>query len=428
MLLLVGGFFVSGVAQAQEIQYYGTITGSGLGTEIDPALPYPAGTGLYKCSNYSSGTLNTCSGSASSYTAGNNIGIGGASINGTYYEYIFSQNVGSTFNSNYLVCYYKWTYNSGVWSTPAEGNDTRISTVAPSNGASVATSTNFTIGSTGFTSTSDFSTSSTKLRIKLTYDGASAVNAGIVAGLNSACFTTSAGTLGFLCNQLLGLDLLSTTQDFDITGAGYYSLSTTTMLNTSGRYTMKTSIVKPFVSILGFNVGETTLASYNSSFTVGTTTAYDDFIENVDGFVEDAFTDFDASSCNLVSGNFDFGVCVVGLIIPSGNVVEIYTELPDLLMTRFPFSYVSGIAYTWQSLENGTTASPSLAFNFADLGIGSSSPMGNILPNVTVFSSSTISTYLSGSILTAFKALVSLALILGLFANIFFSVKRIFEK
>jgi len=319
------------------------------------------------------------------------------------------------------------SYNTNCAQGSIFAENTRIATTSPANQATVATSTPFSVGATGYVNADDFDTD-LKLRIKITYNGSLIGNAGIVAGLNSACFTASFGNLGFLCSQLLGLDLTSVTQDFPITASGYFDISTTTSVLTGGQYTMNTSIIKPYFTVLGFEIGTDTLVSYESSFIAGATSIYDDFVENVDDFLNDSYSNFDASSCNVVSGSFNLGTCVVGLILPSGNTFAIYGQLPDLLMTRFPFSYVSGIAYTWNSLEDGTTAPPSLAFNFADLGIGSTNPMGNILPNVTVFSSSTIGTYLSGSILTAFKALVSLALIIALFTNIFFRVRSIFDK
>jgi len=351
---------------------------------------------------------------------------------------VFSTDSAIYTDSNKTVDYYFATYpdakgiiancdNSGNVVSSIFVESTQIYTVTPVNATTTATSTSFSIGATGYVTDDDFDTD-LKVRIKLTYNGSLIANSAIVAGLNSACFTASLGTLGFACNALLGVDLTSTYQDFDIATSGSFSVSTTTSILTGGAYTMTTSIIKPYFTILGFEVGTQSLVSYTSSFIAGATTIYDDFVDNVDDFIQDGYTNFNGTSCNVVSGSFDFGECIIGLVLPSGNTFAIYGQIPELLMTRFPFSYVSGIAYTWNSLENGTTASPTLAFNYADLGIGSTSPMGNILPNLTVFSSSTVGTYLNGSILTAFKALVSLALILGLFANIFFSIKRIFDN
>jgi len=70
---------------------------------------------------------------------------------------------------------------------------------------------------------------------------------------------------------------------------------------------------------------------------------------------------------------------------------------------------------------------PDLSYDLADLGIGSTTPMGNILPNITVFASSTVRTYLPDAIFSVLKFLAGLAILLTLIADIFFSTKRMMK-
>jgi len=125
------------------------------------------------------------------------------------------------------------------------------------------------------------------------------------------------------------------------------------------------------------------------------------------------------------------GACrtVVFLVVPTTNSLNQFNNLASTTKTRFPFSYLASIGSTWTGLTASTTAnSPTLTYNLADLGIGSTSPIGNILPNIDVFSSTTVRTYIPDSIFNTLKFLAGLAILLTLIADIFFTTRNLFEK
>jgi len=137
------------------------------------------------------------------------------------------------------------------------------------------------------------------------------------------------------------------------------------------------------------------------------------------------------------SGNiFAEALCVSFsfLFIPDPSTLSSFSTLPQLAEQHFPFSWLAQVQSTWAALSASSTLNePSYAYNFHDLGIGSTTPLGNILPNVSAFSSSTIS---SGAGLIQvpswffpdLRGLASLALILTLVADIFFATKHELQK
>jgi len=134
----------------------------------------------------------------------------------------------------------------------------------------------------------------------------------------------------------------------------------------------------------------------------------------------------DPSVCEVsFAGTFDLGECVAYLIVPSScNVIDNYREVPTTLSQRFPFAYIASIANTWSGLTASTTQNaPEFSYQLASVGLGSTTAMGNILPNVVVFSASTTKQYFPSGTFEALKSIFAIALILGTFSLIF-SVSR----
>jgi len=123
------------------------------------------------------------------------------------------------------------------------------------------------------------------------------------------------------------------------------------------------------------------------------------------------------AQCN--SGNlFTDGLCAAGtfLFIPNVDILNGFFTIPTTAATKFPFSWIYGVKTEFNSLSvSSTTAMTTLSYNFHDLGIGSTTPMGNILPNVEVFSKNTIETYISPSLWSTFQTLIATALWLSFF-------------
>jgi len=212
---------------------------------------------------------------------------------------------------------------------------------------------------------------------------------------------------------------------FPITASGYFNFSTTTSLLNAGLYTMQTSITNPTFSVLGFSIGQTTLSATTSSFTAGTTTTADKFVVAVNESVNNLFGLYSTSTCAILGGDFDLGDCFLSLIVPTGDAFAAYEQLPTTMESKFPFSYVVGAAATWNTLVASSTANlPTYSLNMHDLGIGSTTAIGNILPNFTGFSSSTVMQYFPQTLFDALKALASFALILGLIYDIFFTTRN----
>lgn len=129
-----------------------------------------------------------------------------------------------------------------------------------------------------------------------------------------------------------------------------------------------------------------------------------------------------------VAGDFASGLCNVSvfLFVPGNTAIAQWTNIGNTTAQKFPFSWVYSITTTLQGLTASSTAnSPAFAFNLHDLGIGSTSPIGNILPNYDGFSTTSVETYLTPDLLSALKGLASVALIVGLVADIFFTSRNL---
>jgi hypothetical protein len=123
------------------------------------------------------------------------------------------------------------------------------------------------------------------------------------------------------------------------------------------------------------------------------------------------------AQCN--SGNlFTDGMCAAGtfLLIPNVDILNGFFSIPTQAATKFPFSWIYGVKTEFDSLSvSSTTAMTTLSYNLHDLGIGSTTSMGNILPNTEVFSKNTIETYISPTLWASFQTLMAAALWLSFF-------------
>jgi len=282
---------------------------------------------------------------------------------------------------------------------------TRIETVTPSNNSTVATSTAFTFGATGYLGEADL-TSDTKLQI---FYKNFACESSLLVGPVYA-------TLAQPCS--------SNTFIFDLASSGSFSLSTTTSLTQIGKYALEVSILKPRIDILGFTFFDKTIVSTSTVFTASTTTAYDILQSEVSEDLNNFASTASSSGCTIGTG-FSIPACTAYLLFPSSQAFSQYAVLPSQMGEKFPFSYVAGVSSTWSELTASTTAnSPTISINLAAIGQGSTTPMGNFLPNITAFSSTTVGTYLTPTLLNLLKALASAAIILALVADIFFTTRN----
>jgi len=141
------------------------------------------------------------------------------------------------------------------------------------------------------------------------------------------------------------------------------------------------------------------------------------------------FQGYASTSCQInFLGTFNLSDCVGYLFLPTQNIYQTYQTIPQTFATKFPFSYAYSVAQVWQQLSyDGDENAPTLEYNLHDLGIGSTSPMGNFLPNVTVFSASTTKEYFPEGTFDLLKSLAEIAIILSFFLYMFFEIKQLIK-
>jgi len=134
-----------------------------------------------------------------------------------------------------------------------------------------------------------------------------------------------------------------------------------------------------------------------------------------------------AASCD--SGNlFSDGICQAFsfIFIPNPEILNGFIALPALAGTKFPFSWIYGVQNEVSTLSASSTSNMiGLQLNLGSLGVGSTTSMGNILPNFEAFGTSTIETYVSPTEWVYFQDWIAFALWLGLIADVFFLAKRL---
>jgi len=127
--------------------------------------------------------------------------------------------------------------------------------------------------------------------------------------------------------------------------------------------------------------------------------------------------------CNSAFGTTTAGVFGIGtdianglcqaigyLFVPTPASTQQYADLSRYTQTRIPFSYFYQLDTLYGNLI--ATTSPtfiSVELPFSSLGIGSSTSLGNFLPDVDAFSTSTLSTYLSDPVRGSLRFLMSSA-------------------
>jgi len=132
-----------------------------------------------------------------------------------------------------------------------------------------------------------------------------------------------------------------------------------------------------------------------------------------------------ASQCDDAGNIFSRGLCWAGtyLFVPNPNVLNQYAALPQLVQTKFPFSWVSGVKEEFDTLS-ASSSTQSFSVDMSTLGMGSTSPIGNVLPNITLFSTSTVTRFMPAGMWAAIQALMAAALWIALGYDIYITVRR----
>lgn len=142
-------------------------------------------------------------------------------------------------------------------------------------------------------------------------------------------------------------------------------------------------------------------------------------ISGAQAFCNDAY-----ASSTGIGATIGNGVCVgLGfLFIPTPESMQ---QFPNLAQTElplhFPFSWFTSIQSTWQGASATSSSFYNLTLNLKDATASSTNTsLPLILPNITLFSASTIEQYLSTSTRDRMKGFISMALWLGLATDVYF--------
>jgi len=131
------------------------------------------------------------------------------------------------------------------------------------------------------------------------------------------------------------------------------------------------------------------------------------------------------------SGNFfSYGICAsfAYLFLPDPAVLNEFAGMASSSAERFPISWFYGVREAFGSASaSGTITLDTTSFSLHDLGIGSGTPIGNILPDTEVFSTSTITHFMPAGLWTAIQALMAAALWISLATYIWYSSRNLFH-
>jgi len=138
--------------------------------------------------------------------------------------------------------------------------------------------------------------------------------------------------------------------------------------------------------------------------------------------------------CTDSTNFFSEGLCVAAsfLFVPNPDILNQYVQLPNMVSTKFPFSWFFGMKDT---INNLSAASSSVNFfdirlNFQDMNVASTSPLSlpQIAPNVSVLSTSTIQTYISEGTWNTFQTFIKWGIWLSFISYVFFEVRNKMHK
>jgi len=255
-------------------------------------------------------------------------------------------------------------------SRPPTDDTTRIDTTVPPDGDTVATSTAFVLGATGFVKPSDFTD---QIFLNITYQ-------------KQACLTASLEPLGALGIATSSGTCVGGSYKIPITSDGAFDISTTTDLSASdvfGTYSMNISIVNEkqtgfWGSVYNFLFGYFTAASTpangsivatSTSFVLATSTPADNFSAGIAAELNAGIASTtNPDACVPFSGDFAIVDCTKYLFIPDvGGVLNSLNNLRQGLLLRIPWGYIT---LALNDLQYATSTEPiGIDYTF-----GSSSP------------------------------------------------------
>lgn len=287
---------------------------------------------------------------------------------------------GSAFSPDYSSTWYYFSADrvGGLWNATGLNyldGSSHIATVTPADGSLIATSTSYSIGSTGAINEVDFNDYS-ELEINL-------INSGDIQGCFDAICDYYGGGVPFPTVNL--------TYHYPLTTASSYIYSSTTSGLPIGQYTMKTKIITGDFCFLGYCLGTRTVVASTTIFTISTTTKADAIRNDVTNYVKNlASTTVAFTNCGIT--DFDLFICGSDLItwafVPTSDAMTANIDrIKEGILHHAPFGYV----YRLVDLLSATTTTnlPDTSF---PLTIGEGSTTGMELGTTTLFQAQDIIT------------------------------------
>ncbi len=243
----------------------------------------------------------------------------------------------------------------------------RITSTTPGNGDTIATSTTFTFGVTGYIAPDDFVSG---MKVKLSYSNG-----------------------GFESSLLVGPAFATIQQhdssgsySWDVSSSGSFTFSTTTSVLVIGNYDLEAHITQPKYTLFGFNFFEKDLDYQHNYFVVSTSTAYGTLRNNVqnefDNFSGLSSSTINTSVCNPISGNFSVIPCVSILFIPSPTeLTHSMNVLHDTVLAKWPWGYVTRLVAI---MTDSSMASSSLPAYVTKVDLRGGGDVSGDMENITI--------------------------------------------
>jgi len=282
--------------------------------------------------------------------------IGNTGLTGTG-SILFQLNRASGFSNDVKVYqnagateYYYEFYDTDGPEEPITDFTTRIDSVIPPNNSTVATSTSFEIGATGYVNVDDLADETT-LTISFQRDACASAS---LVGPTFALDYAETCIRGSLVVPL-------TDGAFDVASSTYSVLGV-------GRYSLNASITVPRYTLLGFDFGTRVLVSTSTRFLVATSTKFDLLNDQVTAEFETFFDDTSAScEIDFTTAFSDLKTCIAFLFAFSGEqVVNGIKTLADAFLTHVPWGYAYRVFIIFTSEEVAPATLPSIAAEIPD--------------------------------------------------------------
>jgi hypothetical protein len=145
-----------------------------------------------------------------------------------------------------------------------------------------------------------------------------------------------------------------------------FTLSTSTLIENLGLYTMKSQIIRPLFSFFGFDIGENVLAEDTRTFIAASTTRFDDLFIKTQEEIENSFLTFDDDCEHTIDsffGTFNFIDLTWCLLVPNpAQMSNIKDSYINTLFEKVPFGYLTQAISIFNA--STTTPLPDLSYTF----------------------------------------------------------------